>query len=92
MSGPNPANIKAAVLDAQGMFTPFWFDFLNRISLLSNRTAGSVTALTARVVTLEADLAAGFTGVIVTAKITALGADGSMTFTHGVLTGHVDAT
>lgn len=92
MSELNPPNVKVAVLDAQGKFLPYWFDFFRNIGQLLSPTIGDVAALTARVVILEADVAAGFTGVIVTAKLTALGANGTMTFTHGILTGHVDAT
>ncbi len=36
--------------------------------------------------------AAGITAVIVTAKLTGGGANGSMTFTNGILTDHTDAT
>ncbi len=35
---------------------------------------------------------AGITGTITTAKLTGGGANGSMTFTNGVLTAHVNAT
>ncbi len=40
----------------------------------------------------QADVAAGITATITTAKLTALGANGSMTFTGGVLTAQTPAT
>lgn len=41
---------------------------------------------------LQGNLAAGFTGTITTAKLTGGGANGSMTFTNGVLTSETAAT
>ena len=40
----------------------------------------------------QAAVAAGLTATITTAKLTALGANGSMTFTNGVLTAQTQAT
>lgn len=42
--------------------------------------------------TLNGNLAAGFTGTIVTAPLTVGGTEGSMTFTNGILTSQVAAT
>lgn len=41
---------------------------------------------------LDKSLGTGYTGVIVTAKLTALGTQGSMTFVNGILTAQVAAT
>lgn len=41
---------------------------------------------------LDKSLGSGYTGVIVTAKLTALGTQGSMTFVNGILTAQVAAT
>lgn len=92
-SGPLvPPNIQVQVLDKQGKFSPFWYDFFNKINQLVNPTIGDVAVLRTDVNVLQADVAAGLTVVITTAKLTALGANGSMTFTHGILTAHTDAT
>ena len=53
---------------------------------------GQVGDLETRVGAIEAQLAAGFSGTITTAALTALGSQGSMTFTNGILTGQVQAT
>lgn len=87
-----PPNIKVPVLDQTGKFTPFWFDFFKNIAQFLNPAVGDVAVLKTTVSTLSADIAAGLTVVIPTAKLTALGSNGSMTFTHGILTGHTDAT
>lgn len=42
--------------------------------------------------TLNGNLSAGFSGTITTAKLTPGGADGSMTFTNGILTSQTPAT
>lgn len=41
---------------------------------------------------LDGSLGAGYTGVIVTARLTGLGAQGSMTFVNGILTAQTPAT
>jgi hypothetical protein len=41
---------------------------------------------------LDSNLGAGYSGTIVTAKLTALGAQGSMTFVNGILTAQTPAT
>lgn len=41
---------------------------------------------------LDTSLGTGYTGVIVTAKLTAIGTQGSMTFVNGILTAQVAAT
>ena len=46
----------------------------------------------ARISTLEGEIAAGLSATIATAKLTSGGTQGSMTFTHGILTAQVQAT
>jgi hypothetical protein len=53
---------------------------------------GDVADLETRVAAIEASLAAGISVTITTAALTPLGAQGSMTFTNGILTGQVQAT
>ncbi len=52
--------------------------------------SGDATITNAGVITVAP--ASGVTAVITTAKLTAGGANGSMTFTNGILTAHTDAT
>jgi hypothetical protein len=88
-------------------FTPVWRQLMIDIVNAINGGSGSSTSLvpaTRKVLTtapltgggsLSADVTigvTGFSGTIVTAKITAGGANGSMTFTNGVLTSQVAAT
>lgn len=56
-----------------------------------NAAAAYIAALTATTAQVN-QLASGLTVVITTAKLTGLGANGSMTFTNGVLTAQTAAT
>ena len=58
-------------------FTRYWKKWL--IDLTANLNA-------------KADPTTGISGTIATAKLTPGGANGSLTFTNGILTAHVDAT
>lgn len=51
-----------------------------------------VSSLQTDVSGIESQLSAGFTGTIATAKLTPGGANGSMTFTNGILTAQTPAT
>lgn len=64
----------------------------NSLSGLQGGTTGQRYHLTAAEHTAVGAFTGGYTGTIITAKLTALGATGSMTFTNGVLTAQTPAT
>lgn len=71
------------LVDAERKVSPFWFNWflklwtvLNFSGLASNQSAGLP----------------GLSTTIVTAKLTVVGANGSMTFTNGILTASTPAT
>lgn len=64
----------------------------NSLSGLQGGTAGQYYHLTAAQQAQVAALPTGINAVIVTAKLTALGANGSMTFVNGMLTAQTQAT
>jgi hypothetical protein len=58
-------------------------------------TTAQVTAIatnTSDIATIKAEIASGLTVTITTAKLTSGGANGSMTFTNGILTAQTAAT
>lgn len=59
-----------------------------QLQTLVGATDSNTTAIT----NIEALLQSGFSGTIVTAKLSNAGTEGSMTFTHGVLTAQTPAT
>jgi hypothetical protein len=64
----------------------------NDLQSIQGGAATDYQHLTTAQVAALAGLAGGLTTTITTAKLTSLGANGSMTFTNGVLTGAVAAT
>lgn len=67
----------------QNFFTPTWTGWLLQLY--------NVIRFSGLAANYENNLP-GYTGVIVTAKLTALGANGSMTFANGILVSQVPAT
>lgn len=63
----------------------------NANQVLAGPASGSA-ALPAYRVLVPADMSGGYSGTITTAKLTGTGANGSMTFTNGVLTAQTPAT
>ena len=64
----------------------------NDLQSIQGGAAADYQHLTTAQVAQLAGLAGGLTTVVTTAKLTTIGANGSMTFTNGVLTGQVAAT
>lgn len=54
--------------------------------------AGEIAANTAAIKTINTTLAPGITGTVTLAKLTGGGANGSLTFTKGLITAKVDPT
>ena len=84
-----PPTIQAQVLDENGKFTVFWFNFFSQLEGLVDPVSGQVAAINTKLATT---IDVGLNVTITTAKLTLGGANGSMTFTKGVLTAHTAAT
>lgn len=78
-------------VDEKRMLTHQWAKWLRRVIQQINDDGDAIAANTAVIAIINAQLAAGFTGTITTAKLTPGGANGSMTFTNGVLTASTPA-
>lgn len=72
----------SAVTQTNGIFTQVWYGWFRDL----------IATLTANQNAVAGQLNAGFTGVITTAKLTATGTNGTMTFTNGILTAETPAT
>lgn len=78
-----PVRPRASIVaDPGGGFTWTWYGWFRDLQATLTGNQSKVAGL----------LNSGFTGTITTAKLTAGGANGSMTFTNGVLTAEVQAT
>jgi hypothetical protein len=62
------------------------------IQHLTTAQVTDLAANTSDIATIKAEIAAGLTVIITTAKLTAGGVNGSMTFTNGILTAQTAAT
>jgi len=70
-----PPDRSSVIVDSDGRKTGYFFNWLNAVYALLNKT-----------------LLKGYTGTIVTAKLTGGGTNGSMTFVNGVVVSQVAAT
>ena len=73
---------KSQVLGPEGNFSKLWYGWFKSLFDTFN----------ANIATLQARLNPGITVTITTAKLTVGGANGSMTFTNGILTAQTQAT
>jgi hypothetical protein len=62
-----------------------------QVTAIATNTSDIATN-TSDIATIKAEIAAGLTVTIATAKLTTGGVNGSMTFTHGILTAQTAAT
>ena len=92
---PPPRHYPPIAQEANGEFVitqPWhvWFLNLGRNLGIEQTTTGALgvrlTAVEGEVDALQAASAAGYTGSVTLAKITALGADGSLTVSNGLIT------
>lgn len=88
------ANVATLQTDITAINTEVATLTAEQVSLAENITTLSAEQATqaADIATIQAELAAGLSVTVTTAKLTTGGADGSMTFTNGLLTAQVQAT
>lgn len=84
---PPPPNRGAQVLDPQGKFDQTtWSAWFRRLYNVFNQNVSTLTSIQS----LTSPLSSGQTVTVTLAPLTQSGSNGSLTFTNGVLTNHVN--
>lgn len=80
------------VLQKDGTFIQPWAGFFQGIYNLFNSHASQINSNTSSIQTIQQSLAAGINASVTLAKLTTTGAEGTMTFSNGILTAYTAPT